>query len=174
MVKYTKKQRRGGSNFASEKSQLLSMVDNLKDQISHLSESTICNADNSAPSMDLMGDYGSADTSDVTPVPAADVSSAATSNADLSFKMDKDYKYSNPETSVKLSYPRIIMLLQKLISQNPTSNRTEVLKQLEAATSKQEVQTIINNSKLRLASNYVMGGKTKKRKGRKGGKTMRR
>jgi hypothetical protein len=94
----------------------------------------------------------------------------------MSFKTDKDYKYTNPETNVKLSYPRIITLLQNLISKNPTSARKEVLEQLEAATSKQEVQEIINVKHLKLASNYVMGGKTKKHgsKRRGGKRTMRR
>ena len=66
------------------------------------------------------------------------------------------------------------IILYDIFKKEMIDKACEVLKQLEAATSKQEVQTIINNSKLRLASNYVMGGKTKKRKGRKGGKTMRR
>jgi len=118
----------------------------------------------------------SLDMSDYNSEPAVSTPAAASPAADMPFKTDKDYKYTNPETSVKLSYPRIIMLLQKLISQNPTSNRKEVLEQLQAATSQAQVQSIINNSKLRLAANYVMGGKTKKRgsKRRGGRKSMRR
>jgi hypothetical protein len=128
--------------------------------------STPTESSTSSSSLD-MSDYNSEPA--VTPVDA-------TPSADMSFKTDVNYKYTNPETSVKLSYPRIITLLQKLISQNPTSNRKEVLEQLQAATSKAEVQSIINNSKLRLAANYVMGGKTKKRgsKRRGGKRTMRR
>ena len=117
-----------------------------------------------------MSDYNS------EPAVSTPATPATPAAADMPFKTDKDYKYTNPETSVKLSYPRIIMLLQKLISQNPTSNRKEVLEQLQAATSQAQVQSIINNSKLRLAANYVMGGKTKKRgsKRRGGKRTMRR
>jgi hypothetical protein len=119
-----------------------------------------------------MSDYNS---EPAVETPAVETPTASPS-ADMSFKTDVNYKYTNPETSVKLSYPRIIMLLQKLISQNPTSNRKEVLEQLQSATSQAQVQSIINNSKLRLASNYVMGGKTKKRgsKRRGGKRTMRR
>lgn len=104
-------------------------------------------------------------------------SSLSPPSSELAFKTDTNYKYSNPETSVKLSYPRIIMLLQKLIKQNPNSDRKQVLEKLQNATSQAEVQTIINDNKLRLASNYVMGGKTKKNKktkGRKNKKSMRR
>ena len=89
-------------------------------------------------------------------------------SADMSF---------NPSTSVKLSYPRIIMLLQKLVSQNPSSDRAAVLEQLQNATSQQQVQQIINDSNLMLKGNYVMGGKTKKNKRAKkskGKKSMRR
>jgi len=96
---------------------------------------------------------------------------------DMSFKTDPNYKYSNPSTSVKLSYPRIIMLLQKLVSQNPSSDRAAVLEQLQNATSQQQVQQIINDSNLMLKGNYVMGGKTKKNKRAKkskGKKSMRR
>ena len=98
-------------------------------------------------------------------------------SADMSFKTDPNYKYSNPSTSVKLSYPRIIMLLQKLVSQNPSSDRAAVLEQLQNATSQQQVQQIINDSNLMLKGNYVMGGKTKKNKRAKkskGKKSMRR
>jgi hypothetical protein len=98
-------------------------------------------------------------------------------SVDMSFKTDPNYKYSNPSTSVKLSYPRIIMLLQKLVSQNPSSDRAAVLEQLQNATSQQQVQQIINDSNLMLKGNYVMGGKTKKNKRAKkskGKKSMRR
>ena len=97
-------------------------------------------------------------------------------SADMSFKTDPNYKYSNPSTSVKLSYPRIIMLLQKLVSQNPSSDRAAVLEQLQNATSQQQVQQIINDSNLMLKGNYVMGGKTKnnkRAKKSKGKKSMR-
>jgi len=126
--------------------------------------------------MESSSTSSSLDMSDYNSEPAVSTPAAASPAADMPFKTDTNYKYTNPETSVKLSYPRIIMLLQKLISQNPTSNRKEVLEQLQAATSQAQVQSIINNSKLRLASNYVMGGKTKKRGSkRKGGrKSMRR
>ena len=129
----------------------------------------------SSPMESSSSPSSSLDMSDYNSEPAASSSSSA-STSEMSFKTDKDYKYTNPLTSVKLSYPRIIMLLQKLISQNPTSNRKEVLEQLQAATSQAQVQSIINNSNLRLAANYVMGGKTKKRgsKRRGGKRTMRR
>jgi hypothetical protein len=129
----------------------------------------------SSPAESSSTTSSSLDMSDYNSEPAASSSTSA-STPEMSFKTDKDYKYTNPVTSVKLSYPRIIMLLQKLISQNPTSNRKEVLEQLQAATSQAQVQSIINNSNLRLAANYVMGGKTKKRgsKRRGGKRTMRR
>lgn len=173
MVKHSRKMR-GGVVSLPDIDKAVETVNELASQLKALQMSASDNAYGMESSSSPME---SSPMSDYNSEPDVESSSSSMeSSADMSFKTDKDYKYSNPETSVKLSYPRIIMLLQNLISKNPTSNRTEVLDKLQAATSREQVQQIINDSKLRLASNYVMGGKTKKRGSkRKGGKrTMRR
>jgi hypothetical protein len=184
MVKHSRKMR-GGVVSLPDVDKAVETVNELSSQLKALQMSASDNAYGmeSSSSSDS-SPMESSSSSDSSPMESSSLDmsdynsepSAMESSADMSFKTDKDYKYSNPETSVKLSYPRIITLLQNLISKNPTSNRKEVLDQLEAATTREQVQQIINDSKLRLASNYVMGGKTKKRGSkRKGGKrTMRR
>jgi hypothetical protein len=184
MVKHTRKMR-GGVVSLPDIDKAVETVNELATQLKAIQSSASDNTygmDSSPVSTPTESSMTSSslDMSDYNSEPAvetpATTSAAASPSADMSFKTDVNYKYTNPETSVKLSYPRIIMLLQKLISQNPTSNRKEVLEQLQSATSQAQVQSIINNSKLRLASNYVMGGKTKKRgsKRRGGKRTMRR
>ena len=182
MVKHSKKMR-GGVVSLPDIDKAVETVNELASQLKSLQMSASDNAygmessssleespKESSSSLD-MSDYNSEE-----PVESSSSVMESPAAVDMSFKTDKDYKYTNPETNVKLSYPRIITLLQNLISKNPTSARKEVLEQLEAATSKQQVQEIINDKHLKLASNYVMGGKTKKRgsKRRGGKRTMRR
>jgi len=151
------------NDLVKQANDLLNQVKEIQDSVDSTSMSAID------------ANFAASPTTEPQPQPESGSSSSSSSSidmsdynnepaVDLSFKTDTNYKYSNPETSVKLSYPRIIMLLQKLIKQNPTSGRKDVLYKLQTATSQAEVQTIINDSKLRLASNYVMGGKTKRRK----------
>jgi hypothetical protein len=180
MVKHSRKMR-GGVVSLPDIDKAVETVNELASQLKALQMSASDNAYGMESSSDSspMESSSSLDMSDYNSEPDVENSSStmeSPASADMSFKTDKDYKYGNPETSVKLSYPRIITLLQTLISKNPTSNRKEVLEQLQAATSREQVQQIINDSKLRLASNYVMGGKTKKRPSKRRGskRTMRR
>jgi hypothetical protein len=147
------------NDLVKQANDLLNQVKEIEDSVDSTSMSAIDAHFAASPTTEPQPESGSSSSSSI------DMSDYNNEPAvDLAFKTDTNYKYSNPETSVKLSYPRIIMLLQKLIKQNPTSSRKDVLYKLQTATSQAEVQTIINDSKLRLASNYVMGGKTKRRK----------
>ena len=98
-------------------------------------------------------------------------------------KPDTSIKFSTPMSRITLTYPRIISHLNDYIRKNPNNNRTivmkELLKNLEYAMSKEEVEQILRNTDVTLKGNYVMGGKTKRRMGgktkkRKGGKSKRR
>jgi hypothetical protein len=175
MVKHSRKMR-GGVVSLPDIDKAVETVNELASQLKAIQMSASDNAngmDNSSTpeetssSLDMSNDNSEPviETSDST-MESTDMESP---DADLSFKTDKDYKYSSPGSRVTLSYPRIIMLLQK----NPS--RASVMEQLVSATSKDQVQTIIDDNKLIFSSNSV-GGKTKKRAAKKrGGKrTMRR
>ena len=91
------------------------------------------------------------------------------------FKSDPNIKFqsSNPGLNkVTLSYPRIIMLLNKLKNTN-ADKANLVLSELTAATTQDEVQSIINKNQLNLYGNAVTGG-TKKRRMNKNKMTKRK
>ena len=110
------------------------------------------------------------------PEPVAAPSAAvATVPSVPAFKSDPNIKFqsSNPgRNRVTLSYPRIIMLLNKLKSSNEVKANT-VLSELTAATTVPEVQSIINKNQLNLYNNEVTGG-TKKRRMNKNKRTKRK
>ena len=91
------------------------------------------------------------------------------------FKTNADIKFnsSNPGLNrVTLSYPRMMMLLNKLKSTNPTK-ADSALSELTAATTAADVQSIINKNQLNFYGNSVSGG-TKKRRMNKNKRTNRK
>jgi hypothetical protein len=122
---------------------------------------------NNEPALDINSDYGNVSNNEMP----------AFKNPNTSIK------FSTPMSRITLTYPRIISHLNDYIRKNPNNNRTivmkELLKNLEYAMSKEEVEQILRNTDVTLKGNYVMGGKTKRRMGgktkkRKGGKSKRR
>jgi hypothetical protein len=88
---------------------------------------------------------------------------------------DKDTKYEpGVPGRVKLSFPRIIMLIDNNIkSGNTSKNWASIKSQLLDATNKNDVQSIIKENQIRLSANSV-GGTKKKRRGGKRGRTHKR
>jgi hypothetical protein len=88
---------------------------------------------------------------------------------------DKDTKYEpGMPGRVKLSFPRIIMLIDNNIKSGNTSKNWDLIKStLLDATNKNDVQTIIKENQIRLSANSV-GGTRKKRRGGKRGRTHKR
>lgn len=88
---------------------------------------------------------------------------------------NKDIKFKDGEGGrVTLSFPRIIMLIDKNIQQNNTNKPwAEIKDKLLEAKSIQEVQSEINQYSIRFSSNYV-GGTRKKRRGGKRRRTSKR
>ena len=125
-------------------------------------------ADNLAKLLDQIKTSGSS--------PAAVVAAAPSVIAPQpAFKTDTNIKFVsyNPGLNrVTLSYPRMMMLLNKLKNTNPTKANA-VLNELTTATTEADVQSIINENQLSFSNNSVSGG-TKKRRMNKNKRTNRK
>jgi len=91
---------------------------------------------------------------------------------------DKDTKYEpGVPGRVKLSFPRIIMLIDNIRSPKDNDTTTKkwnlIKEKLLNATNKNDVQTIIKENQIRFSANSV-GGTRKKRRGGKRGRTHKR
>ena len=110
----------------------------------------------SSSSLDFMGDYMN------------EPSVTETSNVPLSkpWQDNINLKFSDGKGTVKLSFPRIILLIQKNIkNKNTTKNWSSIKEQLLDATSVDAVKSVITQNALYFRANYVLGGTKKKRRG---------
>ena len=87
---------------------------------------------------------------------------------------DKDTKYEpGMPGRVKLSFPRIIMLIDNNKTDNKSKNWDLIKEKLLNATNKNDVQTIIKENQIRFSANSI-GGTRKKRRGGKRSRTHKR
>jgi hypothetical protein len=87
---------------------------------------------------------------------------------------DKDTKYEpGVPGRVKLSFPRIIMLIDSNKTDNTIKNWKLIKEKLLNATNKNDVQTIIKENQIRFSANSI-GGTRKKRRGGKRSRTHKR
>jgi hypothetical protein len=87
---------------------------------------------------------------------------------------DKDTKYEpGVPGRVKLSFPRIIMLIDNNRTDNKIKNWKLIKEKLLNATNKNDVQTIIKENQIRFSANSI-GGTRKKRRGGKRSRTHKR
>ena len=87
---------------------------------------------------------------------------------------DKDTKYEpGVPGRVKLSFPRIIMLIDSNKTDNAIKNWKLIKEKLLNATNKNDVQTIIKENQIRFSANSI-GGTKKKRRGGKRSRTHKR
>ena len=87
---------------------------------------------------------------------------------------DKDTKYEpGVPGRVKLSFPRIIMLIDNNKTDNKIKNWKLIKEKLLNATNKNDVQTIIKENQIRFSANSI-GGTRKKRRGGKRSRTHKR
>ena len=87
---------------------------------------------------------------------------------------DKDTKYEpGVPGRVKLSFPRIIMLIDNNKTDNKIKNWKLIKEKLLNATNKNDVQTIIKENQIRFSANSI-GGTRKKRRCGKRGRTHKR
>jgi hypothetical protein len=91
-----------------------------------------------------------------------------------SWVSDKTIKFNDGNSGrVTLSFDRIITLLDNSIKKNDTKKDWATIKEkLNNANSKDEVQDVINEYKIKFSSNYVAG--TRKRRKNKGKKMSRK
>ena len=132
-------------------------------------------ADNLARLLDQIKTSGSSSAAAAAPVAVVAAAPNVPSIAQPAFKTNADIKFnsSNPGLNrVTLSYPRMMMLLNKLKITNPTK-ADSALSELTAATTAADVQSIINKNQLNFYGNSVSGG-TKKRRMNKNKRTNRK
>jgi hypothetical protein len=87
---------------------------------------------------------------------------------------DKDTKYEpGMPGRVKLSFPRIIMLIDNNRTDNKIKNWKLIKEKLLDAKNKNDVQTIIKENQIRFSANSI-GGTRKKRRGGKRSRTHKR
>jgi len=79
---------------------------------------------------------------------------------------NKEMKFKDGDGGkVSLSFSRLITHIDTNIKKKSTTKDwAKIKEELQNANSVDEVQNIINNYKIKLASNYVLGGKTKKKR----------
>ena len=108
-----------------------------------------------------------AQAADVLP-PAVSPAAEAQGLSNQALQQDKNKKYYDGLGGrVSLSLPRIEMLVKNNIGKNTNKNWSQILSQLETATTQQQVQDIINNSKLSFSANSIGGTRKKRRSGKK-------
>lgn len=122
---------------------------------------------------DFMSDYMNEPS--VAPVTETSVMETPSVSVPKPWQDNKDLKFNDGTGGrVSLSFPRIMTLLDKNIKLgNTTKNWSSIKNDLLAATSTDEVKSIIKSNALSFSSNSVYGGTRKKRKARRR-KTKRR
>jgi hypothetical protein len=160
VYKNRSQKKRGGSVTLSEIQDAISLTNSLTQKLQKIqtdAETTVM-----PNTSDAYGLESSLSTSAPESAPAPETMSSSISDytsepsVTPAFKTDKNVRFSAPRgANVKLSYSRIVDLLAK----NPA--RADVLSKIKSATTKEEVQEIINNVPLSFSNNSI-GGKTKK------------
>jgi len=156
MVRHSRRSRRGGDKLDDIQSQL----DNIQQQVNELKSSP------SSSMPEPVSESMPETMQEAMPEPAAAVSKP--------WVTDKNKKFTDGMGGrVTLSFSRIMDLLDKNIKKGDTTKDWATIKQkLMDANSTGDVQSVIDEYKVRLASNYVAGTRRKRRHG--GKRTHRR
>jgi len=156
MVRYTKKNKRGGDKLQDIQSQL----NTIQEQVNELKNSTTMSVSESVvePVVETM-------TETVSEKP---ISKPWVTNKEIKFK-DGD------GGRVSLAFSRVMSHIDNNIKKGSTTKDwTTIKEKLIGANSESEVQDVINQYKVKFASNYVLGGKTKRKGKRSKRRTHRR
>jgi hypothetical protein len=147
MVRHSKKNRRGGDKIDDIQSQ----VDSLQQQLNELKSS----------SSSSMGE--SMEESMEEPMVEESV------KVDKTWVDDKNKKFRDGDGGrVSLSFNRIMTLLDASVKKGDTKKDWSSIKEkLTDANSVDEVQDVIDDSKLSFSSNYIAGTRRRKRHGKK-------
>jgi hypothetical protein len=162
VYKNRSQKKRGGSVTLSEIQDAISLTNSLTQKLQKIqsdAETTVM-----PNASDAYGLESSLSTSAPESAPATETMSSSISdyNSEPSvtpaFKTDKNVRFSAPRgANVKLSYSRI----EQLLKNSTRPDKAVILSKLASATTKEEVQEIINNAPLSFSNNSI-GGKTKK------------
>jgi hypothetical protein len=156
MVRHSKKNKRGGDKLDDIQTQL----NTIQEQVNELKNSTIMSVSESVvePVVETM-------TETVSEKP---ISKPWVTNKEIKFK-DGD------GGRVSLAFSRVMSHIDNNIKKGSTTKDwTTIKEKLIGANSESEVQDVINQYKVKFASNYVLGGKTKRKGKRSKRRTHRR
>jgi len=152
MVRHSKKNKRGGDKLDDIQTQL----NTIQEQVNELKNSTTMSV--SEPVVETM-------TETVSEKP---ISKPWVTNKEIKFK-DGD------GGRVSLAFSRVMSHIDNNIKKGSTTKDwTTIKEKLIGANSESEVQDVINQYKVKFASNYVLGGKTKRKGKRSKRRTHRR
>jgi hypothetical protein len=156
MVRHTKKNKRGGDKLEDIQSQL----NTIQEQVNELKNSkseTVVEAV-SEPVVETMSEF----------ISEKPISKTWVTNKEIKFK-DGD------GGRVSLAFSRVMSHIDNNIKKGSTTKDwTTIKEKLIGANSENEVQDVINQYKVKFASNYVLGGKTKRKGKRSKRRTHRR
>jgi cell division protein FtsL len=148
MPRNSRRSRKGGENLDDIQTQL----NNIQQEVNELKS----RSSSSMPSLSMPSDSMPSDSMQEESMPV-----------DKSWQDNKDIKFADGNRGrVTLSFPRIMMLLDKNIKTgNTTKNWSSIKDQLLDATSTDEVKNIIKTSGMNFSGNSVSGGTRRKIRG---------
>jgi hypothetical protein len=151
-MSYSKKNKRGGDKLDDIQTQL----NTIQDQVNELKNSK------SEPV--------------VEPVVETMVETVSEKPISKPWVTDKEIKFKDGEGGrVSLAFSRVMSHIDNNIKKGSTTKDwTTIKEKLNGANSESEVQDVINEYKVKFASNYVLGGKTKRKGKRSKRRTHRR
>lgn len=152
MVRHTKKNKRGGDKLEDIQSQL----NTIQKEVNELKNSNIMPV--SEPVFETMSEV-------ISEKPIS-----------KTWVTDKEIKFKDGDNGrISLAFSRVMSHIDNNIKKGSTTKDwTTIKEKLIGANSENEVQDVINQYKIKFASNYVLGGKTKRKRRRNKRKTHRR
>jgi hypothetical protein len=156
MVRRSKKNRRGGDKIDDIQSQL----DDIQSQLNGMKSSS-----SSSMGEESMPESMPESMTESMPEPMVEESV----KVDKTWVDDKNKKFKDGDGGrVSLSFNRIMTLLDSNIKKGDSKKDWSTIKEkLSDANSLDEVQDVIDNSKLSFSSNYIAGTRRRKRHGKK-------
>ena len=165
MVRHSRRNRKGGDKLDDIQSQLNTIQQQVNEIKSNPSSST---SESSDDFYGLESKMSKPEENTSSSTSISDFMSDYTNESSVPkpWQDNKDIKFADGNRGrVTLSFPRIMMLLDKNIKTgNATKNWSSIKDQLVAATTTDEVKNIIKTSGINFSGNSVFGGTKKKRK----------
>jgi hypothetical protein len=156
MVRHTKKNKRGGDKLEDIQSQLNTIQEQVNELKNSKSETVV----------------------EAVSEPVVETMSEVISEKPISktWVTDKEIKFKDGDGGrVSLAFGRVMSHIDNNIKKGSTTKDwTTIKEKLIGANSENEVQDVINQYKVKFASNYVLGGKTKRKGKRSKRRTHRR